>query len=113
MKRFGITLATVALGATLLVGCGGSSEYTDGTFTGTSEGLKGEITVEVTIKDGAIETINIPENKETETIFASIEEYLIPEIIEANSADVDTLAGATTSSTGVIEAVQAALDQAQ
>lgn len=113
MKRLALGLTAVALSATLLVGCGGSNSYTDGTYTGKSEGLKGEITVELTVKGGKIESINIPENKETETIFASIREYLVPEVIEANSTDVDTISGATTSSEGVLEAIDNALEQAK
>ncbi|HAX71946.1 MAG TPA: FMN-binding protein [Firmicutes bacterium] len=106
-------LSTVALAAVLLVGCSSSAKYTDGTYTGNAEGLKGPIDVEVTIKDGSISDVVILENQETETIFASIEEYLIPDIIKANSADIDTLAGATTSSAAVLDAVNVALDSAK
>lgn len=113
MKRLVLALSTVALAATLLVGCGGSDKYNDGTYTGKSEGLKGEITVEVTVSGGKIESIEIPENKETETIFASIREYLVPDVIEANSTDVETVSGATTSSEGVLEAIDNALEQAK
>ena len=51
MKKLAVLVTTVALGATLLVGCGGTkTSYKDGTYTGVSEGLKGDITVEVTIE---------------------------------------------------------------
>ena len=114
MKKLAVLLATVTLGTTLLVGCGSSkASYKDGTYTGVSAGLKGDITVEVTIEGGEIKDVVIPENNETETIFASIREYLVPDIIKANSADVETVSGATTSSKGVLEAVEKALEQAK
>lgn len=113
MKRLALALTTVVLGATLLVGCGGSDKYNDGAYTGKSEGLKGEITVEVIVSGGKIESIEIPENKETETIFASIREYLVPDVIKANSTDVETVSGATTSSEGVLEAIDNALEKAK
>lgn len=37
---------------------------------------------------------------------------VIPNLIEAQSADVDTISGATFSSTGIINAVEAALEEA-
>lgn len=40
-------------------------------------------------------------------------EDIIPKIIEAQSADVDTVSGATFSSTGIRDAVSEALKQAE
>ncbi|MGL4338666.1 MAG: FMN-binding protein [Turicibacter sp.] len=114
MKKAISFLSTLALAAVLLVGCGANEAgVTDGTYTATTDGLKGPIAVEVTVASGKISDVVILENQETETIFASIEEYLIPEIIENNSADIDTLAGATTSSAAVLEAVKMALETAK
>lgn len=107
-------LSAMALTAILLVGCGSNETgYTDGTYTGESAGLKGQINVEVIIKDGKISDVVILDNNETETIFESIKEYLIPDIIANNSAEVETVSGATTSSAAVIEAVKTALESAK
>lgn len=107
-------LSTLALSAVLLAGCkGNEAGYTDGTYTGESAGLKGPINVEVVINDGKISDVVILDNNETETIFESIKEYLIPDIIANNSAEVETVSGATTSSAAVIEAVKTALESAK
>ena len=44
--------------------------------------------------------------------YLSMAEDIIPTIIEAQSADVDTISGATFSSTGIKEAVTQALEEA-
>ena len=112
MKKIALLLATVILTTGALIGCG-SDKFKDGTYTGESAGLKGPIKVEAKIDGGKLSEIEILENKETETIFESIKEYLIPDMIEKGTADVDTVSGATTSSKAVIEAVQSALESAK
>lgn len=79
----------------------------------TRDGLKGPIEVEVKVADGKLSDIVILDNKETETIFESIKEYLIPDMIEKNTSEVETVSGATTSSKAVIKAVGNALEEAK
>ncbi|MDO5292651.1 MAG: FMN-binding protein [bacterium] len=85
------------------------TELTDGTFEGTGAGLQGDIKVSVTVKDGKIDKIEILEQKETESIFATAKDAIPAAIIEAQSTDVDVVANATMSSNGIIEAVKNAL----
>lgn len=115
MKKMSTLLSMVVLSMILLAGCGSktSEGLKDGSYIGESAGLKGLIQVEVEVKDGKIADVIILDNNETETIFESIEEYLIPDIIKNNSADVETVSGATTSSAAVLEAVKSALKQAE
>ena len=53
------------------------------------------------------------EQKETENLFESAKEGVLPEIIRTQKLEVDTVAGATHSSQGLMEAVRNALDGAQ
>ena len=87
--------------------------YKDGLYTGTGTGNNGEIKVRVTVKDGSITDIEVMEQKETENLFESAKEGVLPEIIRTQKLEVDTVAGATHSSQGLMEAVRNALDGAQ
>ncbi len=115
MKKIVVTLCMMlVIPALLLTGCSSSgSGLKDGTYTGVGKGRSGDITLEVVIKGGKIDAINVVSQKETEQFWKSVEKELIPAIIKKNSADVDAVAEATLSSNGVIEAVNDALSQAK
>ncbi|MFV0352498.1 MAG: flavocytochrome c [Oscillospiraceae bacterium] len=87
--------------------------YKDGTYTGTGKGNNGDITVEVVVEDGNITSITLTEHAETEGIYEGAEKGVIANIIRTQSTEVDTVAGATNSSNGIMEAVAAALADAQ
>ena len=88
-------------------------EYTDGTYEGTADGHNGEIKVEVTVSNGAIENIVITDHAETEGLSDPAFEEVPAEIMETNSTDVDTVSGATVTSKAIISAVENALKDAQ
>ena len=89
------------------------AQYVDGTYPGESKGNNGTVKVEVIVKDGFIDAINVTEHHETSTIFASIQNELIPNIIYNQEAEsVDAVSGASNSSTAVLEAVTNALSAA-
>ena len=92
-------------------GTGGN--YTDGTYSGEAEGFGGTISVEVEVKDGVIENIEIQDASGEDGAYLSMAEDIIPKIIEKQSADVDTISGATFSSTGIKNAVAQALEGAE
>lgn len=85
----------------------------DGTYTGTAAGFGGDIEVDVTVVDGAIESVEVISHEESvddiEEVATAIEEVPAA-IVEANSTDVDTVAGATMTSEGIINAVNNALE---
>ncbi len=83
--------------------------FTDGVYEGTGSGLHGDITLQVTVEDSSITEISVLACEETDALLEGVTNTLIPAIIENQSADVDTVAGATISSLGVIEAVENAL----
>lgn len=89
--------------------------YKDGTYLGEGMGNNGKINVEVTIKSGSIDSIEI-------TKFPDDEEYfdvnvdgvtMIERVIDSQGTDVDGISGATYSSDGFISAVESALEQAR
>ena len=88
-------------------------EYKDGTYEGTADGHNDEISVEVTVENGAIENIVITDHAETEGLSDPAFEEVPAEIMETNSTDVDTVSGATVTSEAIINAVENALEDAQ
>lgn len=89
------------------------SQLPDGTYAGEGEGFGGPIKVEVTIAGGKITKVEIVEQSETPSVSAPAREQLPAAIVEAQSAEVDGVAGATLTSNGIIEAVQDALAKAK
>ena len=86
--------------------------YVDGTYTGSGTGFGGTITVQVTVSNHKIASINILDaSSETASYFANAQ-GVISRIISSQSPNVDAVSGATYSSNGIISAVQRALAQA-
>ena len=88
--------------------------YMPGVFYGTGEGgFYGPISVRVTIgEDGRITKIEVTDHNETPEFAERAFGYLIPDVITVQSADVDTVSGATATSNGFIAAILEALSQA-
>lgn len=89
-----------------------SAGYKDGTYTGEADGFGGTVAVEVTVKDGKIEAVEVTSAEKEDSAYLAMAEDIIPKIIEAQSAEVDTISGATFSSTGIKNAAEQALEQA-
>lgn len=90
----------------------GGSGYADGTYTGEAEGFGGPVSMEVVIEDGEITEVNVLSAEKEDGAYFTMAEDIIPAIISAQSADVDTISGATFSSTGIKDAVAIALEKA-
>jgi RnfABCDGE-type electron transport complex G subunit len=84
------------------------SAIPDGVYTGTGQGLFGPMKVEVTMAGGVIEEITVLEHSDTPE-YAADAFTLINLIKERQTLDVDAVSGATGSSTGLLEAIEAAL----
>lgn len=91
---------------------GDSTNYKDGTYTGEADGFGGTIQVEVKIKKNKIAEINVVSAEKEDGAYLSMAKDIIPKIIDAQSADVDTVSGATFSSTGIKNASEQALEKA-
>ncbi|NCB91223.1 MAG: FMN-binding protein [Clostridia bacterium] len=90
----------------------GEAEYADGIYSGEAEGFGGLITVETKIEQGKISEVTIISADGEDGAYLSMAEEIIPDIIEGQSAEVDTISGATFSSTGIKNAVIQALEKA-
>ena len=102
----------LACALALFVGCA-EGRYVDGRYRSSAEGRYGEITVEVNIARGRISDIEIVSEEETPGMLDPVRDTMIPEIIEAQTVEgVDTISGATVSSSAVLEAVGGALGAA-
>ena len=91
---------------------GGSTNYKDGTYTGEADGFGGTIQVEVKIEKSKIAEINVISAEKEDGAYLSMAKAMIPKIIDAQSADIDTISGATFSSTGIKNASEQALEKA-
>lgn len=89
-----------------------AAEYRDNTYRGTGKGLKGDITLDVTIKDGKITEIKEVSQSETPSYWEKAKS-LLDTILEKQTTEVDAVSGATRSSNGIKEAVNSALAQAE
>ena len=93
-------------------GNGGSTNYKDGTYTGEADGFGGTIQIEVKIEKSKIAEINVISAEKEDGAYLSMAKDMIPKIIDAQSADIDTISGATFSSTGIKNASEQALEKA-
>ena len=91
---------------------GAEAVYKDGTYTGDAEGYGGIISVEVTIENDQIKEINVLSHSGEGAAYWDMASSMIPEMLNAQSPNVDTVAGATFSSTGLHNAVTEALKSA-
>lgn len=82
-----------------------------GTFAGKGCGKGGDIDVNVTLKEGALETIEVTEHHES-GIISDTMGMLAEEMIARNTIDVDSISGATLTSSGFKQAVRKALKEA-
>lgn len=112
-KIFSLIVLTMVL-TLALIGCGSQGKYKDGSYNGTGKGLKGQIEVSVEVKGGKINTIEVVKKDDTDAIFAAVKDNLIPDVIKKQTTEgVDTVAGATGSSKGTLEAISNALANAK
>ena len=85
----------------------GAFDLADGTYEGSANGFSGKIKVSVVIKNQTIRSINILSNSDDEAFFNRAKEGVTASILAKQSTDVDTVSGATYSSRGIINAVNA------
>ena len=112
MKTFSVRAVNLVLIVALLIGYNTGGSYEDGIWKGEAQGFGGVIQVEVTVEGGSITDISIVSAEKEDGAYLSMAEDIIPTIIDAQSADVDTISGATFSSTGIKNAVAQALEEA-
>ena len=90
-----------------------AGSYKDGSYEGTATGFGGDITVKVTVDGGKITAVDIVSAEKEDGAYLTRAEDIIPKIIDAQTSEVDTISGATFSSTGIKNATAQALESAQ
>ena len=106
-------LSVIATSVLLAAVSTGAYAYTPGTYTAAIAGQNGPVKVEVTTSADKILSVKIVGQKETEGIGSKAVAALPAEIVKAQSADVQGIAGASVSSAAIKKAVQECLNQAQ
>lgn len=86
--------------------------YKDGRYSGTADGFGGAIEVSVKIENQRIASIEIASAKQEDEAYLSMASGIIDEMVEWQTAEVDTVSGATYSSAGIKNAVKNALEKA-
>ena len=117
------SVSALAMAAVIAVslfgyGCGAKSASTSsdagvsGDFTGTAKGFGGDVSVTLTLTDGAITGCTAEGKDETEGVGSQAIAKMPGEIAESGSIAVDGVSGATSTSTAIKEAAAAALTAA-
>lgn len=106
------SFAAAAAGSTLFFGASrfatlawGDGSFTPGTYTGSAKGKSGNIVIECTFGDSAIEAIEVTEKHEHPVISAAAFERIPAEVIEYQTLDIDAVAGATLTSYALLSAL--------
>ena len=81
----------------------------DGVYTGTGEGFRGDMTVEVFVENQMITQINVTQTSDDAKWFNRAYTAIVSSIIDNQTADVEVVSGATYSSIGIKEGVADAL----
>lgn len=112
------TIGKAALAAMLsvsLLSAGAQAEaaiYTPGTYAAATKGFGGDVSVTITVDESKITDVSIVGDSETVGIGGNAVEQMPAQILEAQSAEVDGVAGATVTSTAIRTALTAALNEA-
>ncbi len=107
-----------AVPPTAMVASNPGSGYKNGTYTGPSVDVNwGFVQVQATIQGGKISDVQVVQYPNERRTSLSINSIAVPmlqqEAIQAQSANVDLISGATLTSEGFQESLQSALDQAR
>ena len=99
-------------------GLGGSTSSTATTFTGSvAQTQWGPVQVQLTVSGGqitAVAVVQYPQgNNKDQQINARALPILVQDTLSAQSAKIDMVSGATVTSTGYLQSLQSALDQAR
>ena len=90
----------------------GTVPYKEGIYYGTAEGYSGDVSVAVVIQNQTIKAILVTETSDDEEFFNRAME-VAKNIVKKQNTEVDLVSGATYSSSGLLNAVKQALQQAE
>ena len=89
------------------------SAYEPGTYEATEAGFGGDVSVTMTFDGNGITDVQIVGDAETEGVGSKAIEALPAAILEAQSADVEGVSGASFTSKAILVAAQDCIDQAK
>ena len=120
MKKSKILISLVLACMMLLPACGGSAPAATteaaapaaASYTGTAQGMGGEVSVTLTIENGVITDCVATGDKETDGIGSVVIAQFPAQVVEGNTINLDAVSGATITSNAFIEAAKAALTAA-
>lgn len=87
--------------------------YTPGTYEAVAAGINGDVKVTMTFSESAITDVVLDVSGETASIGGAAAEDLKAALMNAQSADIDVVSGATITSEGVMKAAKKCIDQAK
>ena len=112
----GALASSATLAAASVIGvpvfAGEKGKYTPGTYSATAKGIASDVTVTMTFDETSITDVVIDVAGETPDIGGAIGEDLAKAILDAQSADVDAIAGATVTSDAIRQAAANCISQA-
>ena len=107
-------MLALMLALCMLAGCAfAESTYQSGTYEATEAGFGGDVTVEMTFNESRITDVKIVGESETDGVGSKAVEALPAAILEAQSAEVDGISGASFTSKAIVLAAQDCIDQAR
>ncbi len=86
--------------------------YVPGTYTGEADGFGGTVSVTITVDETSITDVTAVGDDETEDVGGAALDELAAQILDAQSADIDGVSGASFTSEGIRAAAQDAIDAA-
>ena len=121
-----VAVGTAVAGSTGSTTSGSTGSTSSGSSAGTATGTTvtgsaadtrwGPVQVEITTDGSTITAVDVVEYPTENPRDQEINAYAVPELVEetlaAQSADIDVVSGATVTSTGYLQSLQSALDQA-
>ncbi|MCI8663784.1 MAG: FAD-dependent oxidoreductase [Hungatella sp.] len=87
-------------------------EGVSGTFTGSSAGMQGTVSVELTVENGVITDVAVTENHETPSLTAVVFQRIPAQIVEYQTTTLDAVTGATFASNALMRAASEAAEEA-
>ncbi len=110
-KKAAMSLFSAALAVSALT-LSAEASYTAGTYSGSSTGHEGDVVVEAEFDESGIVSVTVTADGETPEIGGAAAQTLADQFLEAQSAEIDGVAGATETTEAAKRAMQQALDAA-
>ena len=109
MKKFLSVVCALVMVLGLMSVTAYAAELTDGVFEGTGKSFGGDLKVAVTVEGGKITKVEVLSHGDTAGVCDAAMEKIPAAIVEAQSADVDVVTGATWTSKGAFAAIKKAM----